>query len=97
MSNVNFARFSSEEQDAVDRIVDRVRSADPETDVMELRMDLSATHASCPLRLVEMADADDFNLFHDIRGIQRHIDRRTGELTSCFVPRFAKPEGVPHA
>lgn len=26
---------------------------------------------------------------HDIAGIMRHIDRNTGKLTRCFMPRCA--------
>jgi hypothetical protein len=53
-------------------------------------MDISATHASgCPLKLKELSQADDLNFFHDVCGINRHLNRRTGQLKDCFVPRFA--------
>lgn len=57
---------------------------------MDVEMDLSATHATCPLRLAELADADDFNFSHDMGGIRRHLNRQTGELEDFFVPRFAE-------
>lgn len=58
---------------------------------MDLDMDITACHLNgCPLKLEELLLADDFNLFHDIAGISNHIDRRTGKLTDCFVPRFAQ-------
>jgi hypothetical protein len=57
---------------------------------LDLVMDLTACHANgCPLKLRELLEADDFNFAHDIRGIQSHLNRRTGELTDCFCPRFA--------
>lgn len=57
---------------------------------MDAEMDISACHANgCPLRLSELLDADDFNFAHDFFGIRRHMDRTTGNLTDCFVPRFA--------
>src|SRR3990167_3709480 len=53
-------------------------------------MDITATHSNgCPLKLGELLVADDFNFSHDVFGIRRYIDRDTGELTRCFVPRFA--------
>lgn len=54
-------------------------------------MDISATHANgCPLKLAELLAADDFNFVHDVAGIRRHIDRTTGKLQDCFLPRFAR-------
>ncbi len=41
-----------------------------------------------PLRLADLLAADDFNFAHDVFGIMRHIDRRTGRLDNHFVPRF---------
>ena len=57
---------------------------------MTILMDLAAVHHHTPLRLVEMADADDFNLIHDVAGIGNCLNRTTGKLEDCFVPRFAK-------
>lgn len=59
-------------------------------DKLSLRMDLVACHANgCPMDFARLANADDFNLSHDVFGISRHIDRETGKLTRCFLPRFA--------
>lgn len=60
--------------------------------VQDWLMDLTAVHANgCPLRLAKLCEADDFNFLHDMYGIARHLDRDTGKLGGCFVPRFAKP------
>lgn len=57
---------------------------------IDIEMDIIATHLNGrPLRLQELLDADDFNFAHDVFGIHRHLDRETGELGGCFVPRFA--------
>jgi hypothetical protein len=81
----------------VERIVHRAnleglhlhRSHDKST---QLAMDLEATHANgCPLDFAKLARFDAFNFAHDVVGIQRHLDRDTGELRDCFVPRCAKP------
>lgn len=60
-------------------------------DRYDIEMDLIATHANgCPLDLARMAEADDFNLMHDVGGIGRHLDRDTGKLTGHFRPRFTR-------
>lgn len=57
----------------------------------DTQMDLCAVIAQgCPLRLDELFFADPFNFAHDIGGIWRHLDRRTGKLGGFFVPRFAR-------
>lgn len=54
-------------------------------------MDVIAVHMNGrPLRLEALLAADDFNFAHDVFGIRRHLDRDTGELTQCFVPRFSR-------
>lgn len=65
-----------------------------DADVLGIVMDLSAAHVTCPLRLADMVEADDFNLMHDVSGINRHLDRDTGRLTGCFRPRFSAPEAA---
>lgn len=60
----------------------------------DLQMDLVATHANgCPMRFADLLKADDFNFWHDIGGIHAHLDRKTGNLTKCFLPRFSKRRG----
>lgn len=59
--------------------------------VMEAVMDISATHGNgCPLKLQELLDADDLNFAHDVFGMRAHINRQTGKLGDCFIPRYAK-------
>lgn len=72
----------------ISAIAARVSKAWPEYDVLEARMDLTACHLNgCPLDLAKLLAADDFNLAHDMFGINRHLDRRTGKLTGHFLPR----------
>jgi hypothetical protein len=62
---------------------------------INLDMDLTACHLNgCPLDLEKLVAFDDFNLTHDVEGISAHIDRNTGKLTRCFLPRSAKPTEV---
>lgn len=55
-------------------------------------MDVDACHRSCPLKLAELLAADDFNFMHDVIGIMKHLNRMTGKLEDCFLPRFAKSD-----
>lgn len=55
-----------------------------------LTMDITAVHANGhPINLAELLDADDVTFGHDLTGIQRHVDRRTGKLRKNFSPRTA--------
>lgn len=55
-----------------------------------IEMDVCACHANgCRLDLEKLERADDFNLSHDLLGISRHLDHRTGELRHHFLPRCA--------
>lgn len=60
---------------------------------IDTQMDIIAVHLNdCSLRLPELAkSSDDFNLLHDVLGIRKHLDRATGKLGDCFVPRYAAP------
>ena len=84
---------TTEESRLIAEIVDRALGATDYDRQVSAQMDLTACHANgCPLDLQRLLDADDFNLAHDVYGISRHIDRETGTLTGCFLPRFALPQ-----
>lgn len=83
----------AEHMDDLMEIADRAEAAglvNAQYPRMTLIMDLSACHAQCPLDFSALAKADGFNFSHDVCGIAKHMDRSTGLLTDCFVPRFAK-------
>lgn len=62
-------------------------------DYTQIEMDVVACHMNgCPLDLKRLLAAEDGEFAHDILGIRRHIDRDTGELRNCFVPRFSQSE-----
>ena len=57
----------------------------------DLYLDILNCHTSdCKLDLQKFLTFNDYNLAHDAFGIQRHINRTTGELKDCFLPRCAK-------
>ncbi len=59
----------------------------------EWMMDLTAAHLNGNrLELELLLSTDDANFAHDVFGIRRHIDRTTGKLLDCFVPRFTAAE-----
>ena len=61
--------------------------------IQEVTMDLMAVHCNGnPLDLQGLLDANDMDLTHDIGGIRRHLDRRTGKLVDFFVPRYTRKE-----
>lgn len=57
---------------------------------LEVTMDLTACHLNgCPLDLDGLLNAGQGDFMHDVAGIMRHINRRTGQLENCFLPRYA--------
>ncbi len=80
----------------VDKIVDRawelcIKHDYPVGEKINLQMDLTACHNhGCRLNLAKLAKAPDFDFLHDILGIGRHINRQTGALEDCFLPRCAR-------
>ena len=68
---------------AADLFGEALRQADVE-------MDITACHLNgCALDLPKLLAADDFNFMHDIHGIGGNLDRTTGQLLDCFLPRCA--------
>ena len=94
MAEINFS-VSKDDANKIREIVERAETiavsfGARRPDRMTLTMDLTATHANgCPLKLADLLAADRTNFIHDVFGIMRHIDRETGQLGNCFVPRYA--------
>lgn len=67
----------------------RLRWCSPPPDM--IHMDLAATNANgCPLDFEKLLAFDDLSFWHDVVGIYHHLDRETGELKDCFLPRCAR-------
>lgn len=84
------------EASLIDKIVDRAMEMCREHDIDYERkdcvMDITATHCNgYPLDLNALYLAPNADFGHDIFGIRRHIDRRTGKLQDCFDPRCSMP------
>ena len=91
---VNFTA-TPDERELVRKIIERAEQEDlfGGYDRESIEMDLIATHANgCPINFNKLLDFSLFNFIHDIAGIIRHLDRRSGQLTGFFRPRCALPE-----
>lgn len=87
---IEWNKASKEDYELVAQITKRANEAVPDLNRWSLEMDIIATHiCGCPLKLTELLEADNGNFFYDILGIRQHIDRDTGELQNCFLPRYA--------
>jgi hypothetical protein len=93
-------KVSPEDQALITRIADRANDLAGRLGLRGKRgyalrdamMDITAAHANGrPLDLAGLLAAKDGDFAHDVFGIRRHIDRNTGQLMDCFVPRFALP------
>lgn len=86
---INWGKISKQNSLLINHCVKRIVRRNPEIDATTMTMDLSAVHISCPLDLLGLLGADDFNFAHDMFGIRRHMNRDTGKLENCFLPRCA--------
>jgi hypothetical protein len=74
-----------------DRAIKMARTIGIKIDKITMVMDIDACHSNgCPLKLEELLKADDYNFGHDVFGIRRHMNRETGKLENCFLPRYSK-------
>lgn len=73
------------------RITELAREHNVTYPMLDASMDVSACHCNGnPLDLQRLLAADDFTFAHDLFGIRRHLDRRTGKLMDYFSPRCSK-------
>jgi hypothetical protein len=58
---------------------------------LDVEMDVTAVHCNGnKLKLYELLYvADRMNFLHDVVGIINKVDRNTGQLKDCFVPRYS--------
>lgn len=87
---------TKQERDIISQIIARAKTiicsiTGAPIDDLAARMDLTACHMNaCYLDLKKLLAADDFNLLHDVCGISRHINRKSGKLEHNFLPRCAQ-------
>jgi hypothetical protein len=85
---------SAPERRTIEAIVERAAVLFPDSikprDRLDVTMDLIACHmVGCRLDLAKLLRANVLDFSHDVFGIRRHLNRETGELFDCFLPRCA--------
>ncbi len=85
---------TSEEKDIIAKIAKRAINMMTKNkahyDLLSMNMDLCATHLNgTSIDFKKLEGFDDFNFAHDIYGIVTNLNRETGELENCFLPRSA--------
>lgn len=79
---------SRETDDTVAAIIRRLRETyDIKFDALSLSMDLTVCSNRGHVNLATLLESADSVFAHDLDGIVNHLDRETGELADCFVPR----------
>ncbi len=53
-------------------------------------LDLTVANNDTPLDFTTLLGFPDFDFTHDILGIARHLNRKTGKIDGVFLPRCAK-------
>lgn len=72
------------------RIAENLNAHDAAEFKRSMLMDIIATHINgCQLHLDDLLRAPRLDFSHDVFGIRAHINRQTGKLEDCFVPRYA--------
>ena len=84
---INWNKVNRMECDIIRRICKRAVKLFPDINYMDLEMDVTAAHIKEPLDLAKFESFGELDFFHDIFGIRRHINRATGDLMDCFLPR----------
>jgi len=88
-------KVTTDEARLIGKIVSRACAMIAVEDQTSLIMDITTCHANgCKLDLQKFLAFPSFDFLHDVCGIIRHINRRTGKLLHCFDPRCSMPLGV---
>ncbi|MTK53326.1 hypothetical protein [Paludibacter sp.] len=83
--------ISDEEIPLIVKIALRAKEELKCNDVVNTQMNITATHLNgCTLDLIKLLEFDESNFAHDIFGIEKHINKVTGQLTKGFLPRSTK-------
>lgn len=88
---IDWMSLTDEDVSAINRITKKAIQMMPIMSFrfMELEMDLQAAHLGCRLDLDQLENGDNGDFAHDVVGISKNIDRETGQLQNCFLPRCA--------
>lgn len=86
---------NKEEMELISKIVDRGWPTMKRyyKERIDMTIDIEKAHECCSLKLQKLLQADSFNFLHDLTGIWQNMNRTTGKLENCFLPRFAEKQG----
>ena len=84
---IDWSRITKEESKTIHKAVARAVKLIPQLKMMDVEMDISAVHIKEKLNLNKLFSFPDFDFVHDIVGISNNINRTTGTLENCFLPR----------
>jgi hypothetical protein len=74
----------------IGRAMKLMKEGSLEASATQLTLDIATCHAfACPLRLKDLAGAEEDAFLFDVRNIYRLLNRRTRWLDEGFVPRYA--------
>jgi len=96
MINETLLTCDRETTDTISAILKRMRAELSGVTIggLDLVMDLTVCHNKGHVDLPTLLATDTGTLAHDLSGIVRHLDRGTGEMTDCFVPRCRKAVAI---
>lgn len=83
----NEFKTTHEEYMLIQEIVRRAIRLYPSFDTMSLSMDLDCAFNHVGLDLPKLLTSDKGDFLHDVNGIVTNINRITGNLENCFLPR----------
>ena len=84
-------KAASDQIAVVKKISERAQKLGDPRDSMDIEMDVLATSANgCPIDFEKLLGFDDFSFAHDVAGIAKNLNRSTGTLENCFLPRSAR-------
>lgn len=85
---------TKEEMKVIAKIVERYAVLAGDHSVRNLFMDIEACHSNGnPLDFEGLLNASAGEFLHDVGGIVNHLNRKTGALEDCFVPRYSRSNG----
>lgn len=87
---IKWNKIKKNEYHKISEIINRTMKSVKIKDRMSAEMDIMAAHLVCRMNLDKLLSADDFNFFHDVFGIMENINRKTGKIDNCFMPRCAR-------
>jgi len=86
---IDWNKTTNEDLDLIRDIAKRAVDLEPDLDYSTIEMDITAAHTANPLKLDELLHTDSMNFAHDVFGINQNINRDSGEMNNCFLPRYA--------